>query len=143
VRLLDGWDSRLHAAIEAARGKTFQWGVFDCCLFACDVVLAETGVDMAEGLRGTYDDLQGAGAAMKRIGGGGIEQLVEHFAAKHRCREVRPAFAQRGGVTLIDTPDRGPALGICLGHLSIHLAPAPDGLIYVPMKTVRRAWVAS
>lgn len=146
LRFIDGWDSKLHAAIEASRGKQFQWGVFDCCLFVCDVVLATTGTDMAEGLRGTYDDLQGAQAAIRRVTGiatgpATVEQLIEHFAAKHRCNEVAPAFVRRGGVTLMDTPDRGPAAGICLGQLSIHLAPAPEGLLHVQMKSVRRGWM--
>lgn len=149
LRLLDGWDARLHAAIEAARAKPFQWGVHDCCLFACDCVLAVTGVDMAaEGpngsLRGTYDSLQGAVAAMKRICGAKepvtVEQLVEHFAARHGAREVKPAFARRHAVTLFDEPDLGPALGVCLGGVAAHLRPV-EGLVYAPMRLVRRSWM--
>lgn len=156
LRLLDGWDSRLHTAIEAAKAKPFQWGAHDCALFAADCVLATTGTDMAEGLRGTYDNLQGAAAAMKRIvkqdlgsraSGGAenstgnlVEPLVEHMAAKHGAREVKPAFAQRHAICLYDDPGLGPALGVCLGHVAAFLHP-DAGIVYVPMRRIRRAWV--
>jgi hypothetical protein len=138
VRLREDWPARLSDVVQTARARPFKWGDHDCCLFACDAILAMTGVDMAEGLRGSYDDLPSAVAAMKRLCGGGLERLAEHIAAQYG-REVAPAFAPRGAVTLFDDPAQGPALGVCLGARTANLG--RNGLVMVPMRLVRRAWM--
>ena len=43
---------RLLDAVAARRDRAFQWGVHDCCLFACDVIRGAGGVDYAAPFRG-------------------------------------------------------------------------------------------
>ena len=44
----------LNEFLARARQREFIWGVHDCCLFAADWVLEQTGVDPAAQFRGTY-----------------------------------------------------------------------------------------
>lgn len=137
VRHVD-WPDRLHQALETAREMPFEWGTSDCALFACDVVLAMTGTDLAAGFRGVYDSRRGAHYALKDVCGGGLETLVETRAAEHQIAEVPLAFAQRGDVVLLNT-QTGPALGICIGMDAV-VPIEGQGFTAVPMAEVRRAW---
>lgn len=44
-----GWRGRHQETVVASIGRPFEWGVFDCAMFARDVVKAITLVDLAEG----------------------------------------------------------------------------------------------
>jgi len=132
------WPDRLHQALEAVREAPFRWGTNDCALFACDVVEAMTGLDLAADFRGRYRSQAGAGVVLKRACGGGLEALVEARAAEHGIAEVPVAFAQRGDVVLLDS-EAGPALGICLGA-SAALPRADQGFASIDMAAARRAW---
>jgi hypothetical protein len=115
--------------IEARRFEPFAWGRNDCALFAADAVLALTGKDYAEGLRGYKTAL----GALKRIArAGGLDEIVSA-----RMREIDPVLAQRGDPVLFETRD-GDALGVCL---HTHFAAAgPDGLVFAGMSNAKRAW---
>lgn len=144
MRRFQDWPMRLAAYIEKSRPLRFQWGRQDCCLWACDWVLEATGIDIAASFRGTYDDMQGAAAAMKRYCGGGLPELVEKMAAEHpTVIEVRPRLAQRGDVVLVDAlmPSgvTAPTLGI-VGPNGRPLVMGRDGMIEMPIRAILRAW---
>lgn len=65
---LKGWRPALFAAIDAHRGKPFQWGVHDCAVLAADAVAAMTGEDLAAAYRGKYTDRDGAGLLLAEHG---------------------------------------------------------------------------
>ena len=67
LRRLEDWPERLAEAIEAANERPFSWGRHDCCLFACDAVMAMTGVDPAKPFRGKYKTKRGAFGVLKRF----------------------------------------------------------------------------
>ena len=48
------WRQQLDALIASRMAAPFAWGAHDCCLFAADAVLAQTGEDPAAEFRGTY-----------------------------------------------------------------------------------------
>ena len=135
------WPSRLLAQVEAARQLPFEWGVADCCLTACDMVQAITGVDPAAHFRGRYSTKAGAYRSLKAYAGGGLAATVERITAELGMPEVPPLSAQRGDVVLIHAPECPPeslALAICIGGYIA--AQGPDGLTLEPMARGMRAW---
>lgn len=125
------WPERLITAIEGAHGRPFSWGEHDCALFAANTVQAMTGQDFAVPFRGRYRTR--LGALRKLYPFGGLEAYVDTLG----LAEIRPAFARRGDLALIDTED-GPALGICTGRTVTY--PALDGLLARPVRDARRCW---
>lgn len=115
------WPERLAAAIDARRDVPFAWGANDCCLFAADIVLAITGVDLAADLRG----MRRAAAARYARQAGGVRAL-----AASRLPEVAPALAGRGDVVCAVVGDRE-YLGVRITG-SAWCAPGAHGLVFRP-----------
>ncbi|WP_299393302.1 hypothetical protein [Pelagibius sp.] len=134
---LPDWQSRLADAIRAASERPFSYGGHDCCLAVCDCVLAETGIDLADDIRG-YCGKSEAVAVLKRYGG--VAGLCETKAKIHRLAEVPPLQAQRGDVVI--TLERGrDTLGIVdLGGRVTLSAAAPKGWGERPLREASRAW---
>ena len=95
TRLDDGME-RLHALIDSARHRQFEWGIFDCFTFAADAVEAITGVDPMAELRGTYDDQRSATELL--IKHGGVETAVSDILGR---RAGTAEYAQRGDIVLM------------------------------------------
>lgn len=125
------WQSALDALIVERMGSPFAWGSNDCCMFAADAVLAITGRDPAEDLRGTYSDERGARRLIQANGG------LTSIAAARSGPEVAVAHARVGDVVLGVTDGRE-SLGICTGR-GWH-GPGIDGLGWQPMEKALRAW---
>lgn len=139
------WPTLLFHFIEARRHTPFAWGQQDCCLFACDGILAQTGLDPAAGMfRGKYRDALGAARLVRKHGG------VEAIAVKV-CKELGYApvpvlMAQRGDVVLMSAKNavgaglfgRQPVLGICVGAMVAFTGAA--GLVFHPVGSGQKAW---
>ncbi len=126
--------------IDAAAKRLFKWGSkHDCCMMAAGVVLAMTGIDLARGLRG-YGTAKGAYRVLRQRGAGNLSKTLTVVTRRGGFKPVNPNFAQRGDLVMarIMTED-GPqdAAGICLGA---EAAFASDGLEFLPMAKVKRAW---
>ena len=81
--------------------KPFARGECDCCIFVADWVLAQTGRDPAEGLRGYSTDR----GAMLRIGrAGGFLELAATSMAKVGMKAVQTPVA--GDVAIVKAGDR-------------------------------------
>lgn len=130
MRLHD-WQLRLEALIDERLHRRFFYGQHDCCMWACDVVLAVTGRDPVADLRGTYATEEDAAAVMA-AGGGLAEMACARFGP-----EVPPMAAAAGDVGLLETPE-GPALVACAGMT--WLAATAFGVVNVPLEQVTRAW---
>lgn len=131
------WPERMHEAIEAARERPFRWGEHDCALFACGVVLAMTGTDLAGEFRGLY----GSGEEAERIvsDSGGLKALCGSVAARFGLAEIPRAYARRGDVVLVPAgPGGSLALAICDGRFA--LSTQESGLVAVPMASAVKAW---
>jgi hypothetical protein len=129
---LSDWQSRL-GALFFDRAKTpFTWGANDCASFACDCVLAQTGHDPAEHLRG-YADAASAAHVLKD--GGGLRRLAD----KRLGAKIPPALAQVGDVGLTAIGGR-PSLVVCGGER--WYGPSDAGLVSIPAADVRAAWRA-
>jgi hypothetical protein len=124
------WSVRLDALIAARMAAPFAWGTHDCCLFAADAVLAQTGVDPAAEFRGMYVDARGAVALLTDLGG------LQAVAA--RAGESIPALcAQVGDIGLVEHEGRE-LLAVCAGP--VWLVPAEQGLTALPIDSATSAW---
>lgn len=124
------WPTRLDAAVTAAQGRRFRYGVFDCCLFAADVVVAITGVDTAAALRG-YRGRRAAAAILEHEGG--MVALVSRLLGA----SMSAARAGRGDV-IFGYPIVDGAVGVCLGR-SVAFA-GPKGVSFYPRSVAALAW---
>lgn len=130
----EDWPKRLDEAIAVARVLPFAWGQRDCLLFAADCVEAMTGTDPAAQWRGRWSSAEEAYAILNAEFGGDLAAAVDSVLGE---RLGGPAFAQRGDVVMVDTPN-GLALGVCAG--SYHVAPWRTGLVALRFSQALAAW---
>jgi hypothetical protein len=139
------WPTLLFHFIEARRNTPFAWGRQDCCLFACDGILAQTGLDPAAGLfRGKYRDALGAARLVRKHGG--VEAIATKVCTGLGYHPVPVLMAQRGDVVLLSARAAGsagmfgrePVLGLCLGGEAAFTGQA--GLVFHPVANCRKAW---
>lgn len=127
---LPDWPGRLIACVEAAREKPFAWGRHDCCTFAADCIEAMTGVDLAEGFRGTYGSARAGLERLERMGG--LEGLADRFLPR-----LERLWCSRGDVVLVPHGLRA-FLAVVIDHRAA--APGPRGLVFVPACRFSLAW---
>lgn len=118
------WLARLNATVQAARGREFRIGEFDCVRFAAECVEAMTGrsFDLP------YTDPRSAVVALRN----GLEPQVTA-----RLGEPSPGLPKRGDVCLVETDD-GEGLGISMG--SFLYVPKDKGLGAHPITDALRHW---
>lgn len=133
----EDWPSRLHTFLEAARGRPFSWGRWDCCILAADAVKILTGSDPLTPFRGRYRSARGAVRLLKPLGGlvGGCTTLLGV--------PITPLLAQRGDVVLIEAP-AGAGGPLACGVVDLTgravACPGETGLLFVPLARARHAW---
>jgi hypothetical protein len=126
------WPTRLIAVVESRRDVPFRWGTHDCCTFAADCILAMTGIDLAEGVRGSYAS---ANQARRLLGPGGLESLPTRVLGDPLAN---PALAGRGDIVLLPVTERRPVLAVVIDTRAA--APGPQGLAFLPARAAARAW---
>lgn len=152
------WARRLDAHFTAALRTKFQWGVFDCAMAICQGAAAITGVNPGEDLCGQYATEEEAAALMALSGGitlslegdtriaresaGDLGTLAAAIAESHGLAEVRPTFAHRGDIVLVDNSLHGVSRALGTVDLSGRFAwcVGEQGFVRVPMNLWLRAW---
>jgi len=124
------WRGCLDALIASRMATPFAWGMHDCCLFAADAVLAQTGEDPAAEFRGTYASAAEALALLRDLGG--LSAL-----ASRAGEPVAALCAQVGDIGLV-THEGRELLGLCAGP--VWLVPAEQGLAALPIDSASVAW---
>lgn len=124
------WQAHFAAFVAERRAMPFAWGSNDCCLFAADAVLAMTGQDPAETLRGYASAIE---AARIVEGRGGLREIATAALGD----EVAPAMAAIGDVVLIANEGRD-LLAVCNGGTA--LAPGEHGMVVLGMDAALAAW---
>ena len=111
----------------------FEWGVFDCCLFAADAVQAVTGVDLAERYRGYHGARQGL-RTLDRAGGVGL------IATRALGFPQRLDVARPGDLVLVpaDKRDREALAVVVSGDVAT--LPGAVGLVQAPRRMWRYLW---
>jgi hypothetical protein len=135
------WQTReLHEFFKSADAP-FEWGANDCCLFPANGILAMTGTDIAADFRGKYHDEASAFALIREIAGGEtVADAAAWCAAKFELQEwPRPLFAQRGDLVVLE--DAGRLIAGIVALTGRHVrSVGPDGLKWLPLSAVVRAW---
>jgi hypothetical protein len=126
MQKLHNWQTSLALTITANQDKHFEWGTFDCCLFAADCVKAMTGQDPAQEFRGKYKTRLGAARKLKELGAGDLESTLND-----KLGEPVPGYPQKGDICLVDTED-GPAAGVVFSR--VIWVPGPTGLQAIKQK---------
>jgi hypothetical protein len=139
VKRFDEWPTLLSNFLEERRLVPFEWGRQDCCMFACDAVLAMTGTDLAGRFRGTYRTAAGALRAIRSAEASTIGELASWLAELHSIREISVLSAQRGDVVLA-THEGEDYLGIVAMDGTDAIGPGLEGTIRNPLSVAERAW---
>lgn len=127
---LADWEHRLTLVVSDAHSRKFAWGELDCCLWAATCVEAQTGVDHAAGIHGTYSDAAGAARVIKRLGGlRGIGALAGAPV---------PALTARIGDVGIVRSGGKPVLAVCAGH--VWLVVSSQGVLSVSLASATHCW---
>jgi len=126
------WQQQLSQEAIRHSQTPYEFGEHDCILFAANCVLAMTGRDPAEDIRGRYKTEIGAARIIKNAG---FENLGDMIA--DRLPEIKPTEARRGDVVLCDGPD-GEFAAMVVGKTCV--GPGRDGLLHVPLSQALRAY---
>jgi hypothetical protein len=137
---LSNWEDGLSNFMVQNRNRPFEWGQWDCILFACAAAEAVTGEDKAADFRGQYTDETGARAALRKLGKGTLLRTVDS-----RFKRIPVTKAQRGDLIWHDG-----CVGVCLGGAAAFLtdpdimdalsAPRNGQLIILPRSLWQKAW---
>lgn len=129
------WPDRLVAYLAQSRAAPFAWGTHDCATFAAGWVQQLHGLDLLDGLRGTYASEPEYDALIAEWGG--LEPLLEQVAALHGLPECPPPFARRGDIVLAQA---GNMQGLGIMDAVQVVIPGPDRTRLLPRSTILRAW---
>ena len=132
---LQHWPELLAAFIAGRQARPFEWGANDCVTFTADAVLAITGHDPLEALRGQWSDAAGAARAMVSAGGL-LAALDDRFGEP--LPSAGACMAPRGSPVCVNVDGRL-TLGIAAGN-GCWCAPGERGLEHRPMSEVWLAW---
>lgn len=128
-------DDIILPAIDHAMANPLCWGGDDCCLWAADIVLAHTGIDIARPLRG-YRSRFGAAKALYIYAGGG---LTEAAIKRARNLELDPiARPFRGDAVAVVASRNGPFLAVL--WRSHWVGRSTGGVEYYPLWHAVAAW---
>lgn len=137
---LPDWEERLSAFIADNMDRPFQFGQWDCALFATACAAAITGEDRAAEYRGTYSDRAGSARALRQLGKGTLlRTLSDLYPPKPVAKAMRGDivwFAGSAGVSC-------GAFGLFVGEE--RLADKAGvvmraGLVQVPRALLTKAW---
>lgn len=127
------WSEKLVSYLLDNLDTPFQWGTFDCCLFAANAVREMTGKDFAAPFRDKYTTEKGAAKALIKYGQGDIKSTLNAIFGPLKPR----LKAGRGDLVLVET-DTGEALGVVASG-KIWVATF-DGLATIPLERALGCW---
>ena len=128
-----GWEQRLYRLTTMAAHAPFEWGAHDCVTFAADCVIAMTGRDPIQDMRGTWSTEIGAKRAMLKAGSRDLGDL-----AADRLEEIPVSMARRGDIVLAGEESSDDFLAVVTGHMAV--GPAETGLQHISMRQAKRAY---
>jgi hypothetical protein len=113
---------RLNYFLNSKRDVPFEWGEWDCCVFAADAVKVMTGEDKLKDFRGLYSNKYEAARLLRDKGEGTLVKT----AIKVLGAPIFRSRALRGDVVIINNN-----IGICTGQKAVFVG--ENGLLYLPM----------
>jgi len=95
------WPTRLAKYFEDCQDTPFEYGAFDCVLFACGALQAMTGIHPLQQYIGKYKSSVTAARQMKTYAGGGVPETAAKASLSIGLRPTSPALAKRGDMVLV------------------------------------------
>jgi hypothetical protein len=138
MKRVQNWPALVPAHTLPTRGRSFEWGRWDCALAVCDAIRALTGIDPGAEYRGTYSTEAEAQALIAKFGD--LGDFAASVAAQHGMQEVAPRLARRGDVIFVDNSTPEGALGIVDLSGTCAACVSQQGYVRVPMRRWKRAW---
>lgn len=129
---LPDWEARLHTFISENKDRPFEWGAWDCALFATACAAELTGEDKAIHFRGTYTDRNGSALALRKLGKGTLVRTLNHLFKRKPV-----GMAGRGDIVMAGT-----SVGVCDGAFAWFVGEegAREGLVTIPRADWTKAW---
>lgn len=134
------WIDRYVKFIHSRRDRSFEFGVHDCCITACDMIKEITGKDPGKKFRGQYGIDNPIRALRLVKEHGDVDGIAEQVCQEFGWPEISPAFAGRGDLVCLDLGGQRKSLGwVDLSGTEV-MAPAMTGVQSRPRSEVLRAW---
>jgi len=99
----------LHAYVQEQIGKSFEYGVNDCGLFAAGALDLLTGGNLSSRLKGQWSSEKEADQYPRNYG-----SVSEHLE-NEGCEQVKKEFIQTGDFPVIEHKPYHFSAGVCLG----------------------------
>ena len=129
---LGDWPQRLSAHCQLWNNTPHDWNGADCVTFAADAVLAISGVDPIEDLRGRWTTRSGALRVIKNEGFSSLSEIVAS-----RFEECRIDEVGRGDIVMCPG-EAGEFVAVVMGHYAV--APGEHGLMQVSLQFAERGF---
>ncbi len=133
------WVQCLERQIYESASKEFRWSEHDCTMFACNCILAITGIDPAANFRGKYHNKKETAVILQNYAGDGLLEAADKMCAESDFAKIPPLKAQRGDVIYL-TLEVGGTLGIVSLNGKEILIAAKKGLTTRPLEMAEYAW---
>lgn len=97
----------------------FQWGVFDCSVFASKAIEIQTGMNLRKEFEGKYFSKRESLEIQKSI------DTIENIMDSHFSR-INPNFASRGDIYMLENNTMGVEFGGVLSTTEAGIKPAKN-----------------
>ena len=135
---LTGWETRLSDFIEKLSKQSFEYGKFDCCLFAAETIKILTGVDIrTEIIPDEYQGKEEAEEVLRKYEG--IEGMANRVAERCGFKPIPVLFAQRGDIVMVNIKEAD-NFGVCIGKKVAFSSPSGLVFLNITSKTLKKAW---
>lgn len=127
MKRLPDWDLRLTQFIDANRNTPFEWGRWDCVMFASSAIETMTGIRVGENYAFKYNSPLTAARILKTSGFGSLADAV----LKETGGKIHPIPAMgRGDIVVLPESNEHPvgACGVCIGSWTAF--PVLHGLVF-------------
>lgn len=126
------WQQRLSMEAIRLQNVPYEFGEHDCILFAANCVMAMTGEDPADDIRGRYKTEIGAARIIKNSGFKSLGDMIAD-----RLPEVAMDQVRRGDVVLCNGP-HGEFAAMVVGKTCV--GPGRDGMLHIPLSQALRGY---
>ena len=131
------WVTKLMDFIQEVKYKPFEWGKWDCCIFADEALYRISGNRVIPDEIKGWETEEEAQKTIKAYGKTLCNSLNK-AAKKEGMKEIDLPYLSTGDLVLMKTEEGGEIAGICDGNWLF--APTDDGLTNKRLDMALRAW---
>jgi len=129
----------IHDYMRSCETKPFQWGQFDCCLFAAGAIEARTGIDCMKHTRNYDDEMTAAIQLRDSFGTAIVRDVFLQIAERYNAKQIDLSEAEDGDIVCVQWPylfqkanSLDQSCGMAVFYRNQVLACTVRGLISVP-----------